>query len=217
LAEPAPTRLVLVRHGQSLATVNQVVGGHEGCTGLSPTGREQVEALRDRLAATGELGPVAALVASILPRAVETAEILAPALGWPPVRQDCDVCEIHPGEGDGLPWSEFESRYPAPSPRSRFEPWSPGGESWADFMARAGRALRTLAGQHEGATVVVACHGGVVEASFVALGNLPLQRSFHLATDNASLTEWELRPGDEQWWLRRYNDAAHLRGAVRSR
>ncbi len=216
MGEPAPTRLVLVRHGESMATVNQVVGGHEGCTGLSPLGRRQVEALRDRLVATGELGEVAALVASVLPRAVETAEILAPALGSPPMRRDCDVCEIHPGEGDALPWAEFEARYPAASPRSRFEPWSPGGESWAEFAARVGRALNALAHQHGGTTVVVACHGGVVDASFVAFANLPIRRNFHLPTENASLTEWERRPGDDRWWLRRYNDAAHLQGAFPS-
>lgn len=206
----AATRIVLIRHGESMATVNRVVGGHEGCTGLSPLGRRQVEALAERLARTGELGEVAALVASVLPRAVETAEILAPALGGLPVRRDCDVCELHPGEGDGLSWAEFEDRYPAPSPRSRFEPWSPGGESWADLVARSGRALQALAADHEGATVVVACHGGVISSSFVAFGNLSIRKDFRLPTDNASITEWERGPGDRRWSLRRYNDAAHL-------
>jgi broad specificity phosphatase PhoE len=100
---------VLVRHGESMAMVDSVVGGHEGCRGLSDLGRRQVEALRDRLAATGELR-ADALYASVLPRAIETAEILAPALGGLDVRQDCDLCEQHPGEGDGLTWAEFEER-----------------------------------------------------------------------------------------------------------
>jgi broad specificity phosphatase PhoE len=56
------------------------------------------------LSATGELGRVDALLASILPRAVETAELIAPALGLDPdsVDQDCDLCELHPGECDGM-------------------------------------------------------------------------------------------------------------------
>lgn len=209
MADP-PTRLVLVRHGQSNSTVARVVGGHAGCTGLSPKGRAQAEALRDRLARTGEVGPPVVLLSSILPRAVETAEIIAPALGDPPLRRDCEFCELHPGEGDGLSWDEFEARYPAPSPRPRFEPMAPGAESWAGFTVRVGRALHRLAEAEAGRTVVVVCHGGVIEAAFTALGNLPVHRQFELPTENTSITEWARPPGDGAWWLTRYNDAAHL-------
>ena len=38
------TRIVLVRHGQSLAQQHRVIGGHRGCKGLSDRGRAQVEA-----------------------------------------------------------------------------------------------------------------------------------------------------------------------------
>ena len=210
----APTRVVLVRHGESTATVEQVVGGHAGCRGLSPRGRAQVAALRDRLATTGELGEVAALVASVLPRAIETAEIMAPALGGPAVRRDCAVCEVHPGEGDALSWSEFEARYGDNRGGRPFRPPAPGAESVAEFAVRSAAALRALADEHEGGTVVVACHHGVVGASFVAFGNLPLVRGFGLHVDNASLTEWQ-RHGD-RWQLRRFNDAAHLPTAVPS-
>ena len=51
----AETRIVLVRHGESLAQERRVVGGH-GCTGLSDLGVRQVEALRDRLAAVRRAG-----------------------------------------------------------------------------------------------------------------------------------------------------------------
>ena len=203
-----PARLVLIRHGESNATVQRVVGGHQGCTGLSPLGRRQAEALRDRLGTTGELGPVAALYASVMPRAVETADLLAPALGGLPVQQDCGVCEVHPGEADGLTWQEFSDRWGDPG-RDHFKEWAPGAESWAGFVARVGRSLLRLAAAHESETVVIACHGGVVEASFVALGGLPLRRPFDLVVENASITEWE-RLGPERWRLRRCNDAAHL-------
>ena len=52
---PARTRLVLIRHGESQVTVDRVVGGSKTCSGLSDRGRRQAEALRDRLARTGEL------------------------------------------------------------------------------------------------------------------------------------------------------------------
>ena len=55
------TRIVLVRHGESRAQELGVVGGHGGCRGLSRGGAWQVEALRDRLEATDELGVMSAL------------------------------------------------------------------------------------------------------------------------------------------------------------
>ena len=73
------TRLVLIRHGESVATVERRIGGVRTCAGLSPLGRKQAEALAARLARTGEL-KADAVVASTMRRAVETAEIIAPAL-----------------------------------------------------------------------------------------------------------------------------------------
>jgi 2,3-bisphosphoglycerate-dependent phosphoglycerate mutase len=67
------TRIVLVRHGESLAQELGILGGHTGCTGLSTRGRRQAGALRERLASTGELAGAAALYASVMPRAIETA------------------------------------------------------------------------------------------------------------------------------------------------
>ena len=206
------TRIVLVRHGEAQVAVDQIVGGHEGCTGLSELGRRQAEALRDRLARTGELGEVHALYASVLPRAVETAEILAPALGGIDVRQECGLCEVHPGEADGMAWQEFRETYVQfePSQETQHMPWAPGAESWAEFAVRAGTALWQLVHDHPGETVVVACHGGVVQASFHAYGNQPVWRAFDLYTENTSLTEWTKQGDTRPWLLVRYNDAAHL-------
>ncbi len=205
------TRLVLVRHGEARAAVEQVVGGELGCTGLSPLGRAQAEALRDRLARTGEL-TADALLASTLPRAVETAEIIAPALGGPDVAQDCDLCELHPGEADTLGWDEYRERYGVDMVKHPFEPMSPGGESLAEFNLRVGRALTRLAMEHEGRSVVVACHGGVVMGSMISFLGLPSQRpaSADLVVTNTSITEWE-REG--RWRLVRFNDSAHLAGS----
>ena len=46
------TRIVMVRHGESVAQERRIVGGQRR-QGLAAAGRAQVEALRDRLAATG--------------------------------------------------------------------------------------------------------------------------------------------------------------------
>ena len=213
MAEETPTRLVLIRHGESRSSVDRVVGGHQGCGGLTDAGRAQAEALRDRLARTGELAETSALWTSILPRAIETAEIIAPALGGLTADRHCDLCEMHVGEADGITWDEFEERYRPSRSRSPYDPICPGGESWAGFLVRAGGALRRLADDHTGQTVVVVCHGGVIDASFAALGNLALRRSFDLRIENASITEWTSDPAaaELRWRLNRFNDTAHLR------
>ncbi len=210
----APTRLVFVRHGESMATVRQVIGGHAGCTGLSDHGRHQAEALRERLHRTGELSDASVILTSVLPRAVETAEIIAPAIGGGtlPIARDCDLCELHPGESDGLDWVEFESRYGAPDWRTDpHRPLSPGGESWAGFMGRVGATLDRLATVHAGQTVVIVSHGGIVQGSLVSFLRLPdYGQGVELWVENTSITEWRRSRSDTPWQLIRFSDSAHI-------
>ncbi|HVA03211.1 MAG TPA: histidine phosphatase family protein [Acidimicrobiales bacterium] len=208
-----PTRVVLIRHGEANCNVEGVVGGHAGCTGLSATGRRQAEALRDRLVATGELAAAGAQYASVLTRAVETAGIAAAGIGDGTASvQDCDLCELHPGEADGLTWDEFRVRYGEPD--FDVDPdgvVAPGGESWNSFVSRASNAVTRVARSHRGELVVIVCHAGVIESTLLAfLPVAPGRRRLRLPTEHTSLTEWELA-GDD-WRLVRYNDAAHLRG-----
>jgi broad specificity phosphatase PhoE len=209
------TTVVLVRHGESQVTVDEVVGGHASCSGLSKRGRRQAEALRDRLLASGLVREAVALYASVLPRAVETASVIAPAVGPGAleVEERCDLCELHVGEGDGLTWTAFGERYGRPPWDSDPSvPLSPGSESWSGFVERASAALGEVADRHAGQMVVVACHGGVIEASFSAWGGLdPTTPSSRFRPENTALTIWSRR-GDRRWRLERYNDSAHLDG-----
>jgi probable phosphoglycerate mutase len=216
------TRVVLVRHGEAVCNVSGVCGGPIGCEGLTDRGRGQVETLRDRLAETGELAGVDALYASVLPRAIETAELLSPALARPgphghgrsvvELVTECGLCELHPGKADGMTWAEFTVEFGDLDWGS--DPGrviAPGGESWTGFVNRVAESLDTLAARHSGQLVVVACHAGVIEASMLAkvpvAGGLEGAR-LQLRTHHASLTTWEIDEG--RWRLLGYNDAAHL-------
>jgi 2,3-bisphosphoglycerate-dependent phosphoglycerate mutase len=206
------TRFVLVRHGESNTTVARTIGGYRTCRGLSPLGRKQAEALADRLARTGE-AEADVLVSSSFPRAIETAELIAPALRDLPVVVDPAVGEHDPGpECDGLSFQDFFDRHGMPDWEG--DPHAvtfPGGETLADFHHRIGRAFHDLDVAHDGQTVVVVCHGGVIDAAFRFLLHLPMSGGFELRTVNTSLTELrQVRPG--RWQLVRYNDAAHLEG-----
>jgi probable phosphoglycerate mutase len=203
--------LVIVRHGEAAGGAADIVAGHSSCTGLTAHGRRQVDALARRLRFTGELEGAAALYSSILPRAHETAEILAPALGGLEVEATCSLCERHVGDADGMTWSEYDARYGATrdwtlDPEREF---APGGESWVEFLDRAEAALYEVMARHPAQLVVVAAHGGIVAASmvrFLRLANHGGVLRDH--PENASITQWGWT--GRQWWLARYNDAAHL-------
>ncbi len=208
---PTDTRLILIRHGESVAQELGFLSGHNTCKGLSDTGRAQVETLRDRLVATGELGAVDVVYTSILARAIESAEIIVPAFGGVTPQQECDWCEIHAGDAEGLTWPEFRERFPVVGDRDDpFRSRATGAETWAEFYVRAGARLRRIAREHDGQRVVVVCHGGIIGASFIALGDLPLRNGNAMTheTVNSSITEWRYTGSD--WRLVRYNDAAHL-------
>jgi probable phosphoglycerate mutase len=208
------TTIVLVRHGQGNCNVSGKIGGPIGCTGLTELGAGQVSDLARRLEKTRELEQTSALYASVLPRAIETAELLASALDIDrsAIEKDCELCELHPGEGDGLIWEEFVERFGAKDwdldPSLAF---APGGESWLTFVDRATRAIERIAQRHKGERVVIATHAGVIEASMLQWVRSTIQpfdgNRLRLPTKHASITEWEYANGS--WRLVRYNDAAH--------
>ena len=208
-------RLILVRHGDAHAGFHGVIGGAKGCTGLTPLGRSQAEALRDHLAVSGRVR-ADVLLASVLPRAVETASIIAPGLGLELAGQHCDLCEVHTGDADGLTWTEHAARYGSFDMEA--EPdrvFAPAGESWNSFHERVKRMLQRVAGEYEGRTVVAVCHAGVIMASMRILFGIPHSGTgARLQPTNTGLTEWEHDPTLDRWTLHSFNEAGHLIGSA---
>jgi 2,3-bisphosphoglycerate-dependent phosphoglycerate mutase len=209
------TRIVLVRHGEAVCNVNGIVGGVRGCTGLTDLGRRQVSALAARLERTGELAGATALYASILPRAVETAGILHAVVGGGTldVVQECALCELHPGDSDGLGWQEVVDRFGVPEwDKDPDTLIAPGGESWTGFVARASGAVAELATRHPGELVVAAVHAGVIESTMLTFLQIPpgVSRRGWTRIVHASLTEWEWLPAESRWVLIRFNDACDI-------
>ncbi|MFM7489468.1 MAG: histidine phosphatase family protein [Actinomycetota bacterium] len=206
------TRLVLVRHGESQVTVDRVVGGPRSCKGLSSFGRRQAERLHDRWLDQPEFEPDF-VYSSAYPRARETAEIVLPAFAGRNILVDPDLGEHDPGpDCDGLAYVEFEQKFGNPDWEN--DPYGitfPGGETIAQFQLRIGTAVRRLIDDHESATVVVFCHGGVIDTVLRQALRTFGTGSFEIHTKNTSITEVELvRSG--RWRLIRYNDVAHLVG-----
>jgi probable phosphoglycerate mutase len=179
---------------------------------LTELGRRQVVALATRLEETGELAGATALYASVLPRAIETAGLLRAVVGSGTLEvvRECALCELHPGEADGLGWQEVVDRFGVPE-------WdtdpdiviAPGGESWTAFVARASGAVQELAARHPGELVIAAVHAGVIESTMISFLQVPpvASRRGWTRIVHASLTEWEWVPAESRWVLIRFNDA----------
>jgi len=206
-------RLVLVRHGEAHAGFSGVIGGLTGCAGLTPYGRRQAEALRDHLASSGQITADRLLV-SVLPRAIETAQIIAPGLGLEIAGHECDLCEVHTGQADGLAWEEYTIRYGSFDMEA--EPdrvFAPEGDSWNSFHARVQGLLERLAADHPDETIVAVCHAGVIMASMRCLfGFADSGRGTQLRPTNTGLTEWEHDPVRDRWILHAFNETSHLLG-----
>lgn len=147
------TRLLLVRHGQSEWNA---VGRWQGWADppLTDLGAEQ-----SRLA-TAAVGPVDAVVASDLRRAVDTATILAEGLDAGPVAVEPSWRERDVGEWTGLTRAEIDQRWPGALATSTPDP--PGGESPAQLVARALGAVEQLTWGYPDGVVLVVTHGGVI-------------------------------------------------------
>jgi probable phosphoglycerate mutase len=179
--------------------------------GLSALGRQQATALRDRLKKTSEIR-AAALYCSTLPRAVQTAEIIAPALGLEP-RASAELCEWESGN-NLLGIEAFTLIFDALDPTARRQHrFAEGFETIAEFTTRVQRKLQQMVAEHDGGTIVLVVHGGVVEAAFAYfLGyGLGLFEGGYPAAGFTSITHWRRSRPHGEWVLELANDTHHLR------
>jgi probable phosphomutase (TIGR03848 family) len=165
---PAPTTVLLVRHGLT-ATTGKALPGRAPGLHLSDDGRRQAEAAADAIAA---LPRVDAVYSSPLERARETAAPIARRRRLRVVA-DRGLLECDYGDWTGaqlkalakLPEWRVVQRHPS---GFRF----PGGESLAEMQARITAALHRLAGAHPGGVVVAVSHADPIRAAVVdAMGS----------------------------------------------
>jgi len=65
--------------------------------------------------------------------------------------------------------------------------------------------------KYEGKTIVIVCHGGVIDCSiqyFLGLNAFEMPK-VGFRTDQISITHWSMQE-DKTWSLIKYNDARHL-------
>jgi probable phosphoglycerate mutase len=165
-----PSRLLLVRHGQSAWNA---LGRWQGQADppLSELGELQAAHAANRL------GSIDAVIASDLVRARHTADLIAERLGIGPVLVDPDLRERDAGEWCGLTREEIESQWPGYLARGDRPP---AFESDQQFRARALAALGRAGQAAPGGSILVVAHAGVVYQVEEHLG-APFERLPNLA------------------------------------
>lgn len=154
-ARGSPTRLLLLRHGQTELSVQRRYSGR-GDPALTDLGRRQVDVAARYLAGRGG---IAAVLTSPLQRCYDTAVSAAKKLGLDVVVDD-DLIETDFGAWEGLTFSEAAVRDPELHRRWLRDTSTPppGGESFDAVHRRVVRARDRIIAEHGGVTVLVVSH-----------------------------------------------------------
>ncbi len=154
-ARGIPTRLLLLRHGQTELSVQRRYSGR-GNPALTEEGRRQADAAARYLA---QRGGISAVFCSPLQRAYDTAAAAAKALGLD-VTVDDDLIETDFGAWEGLTFAEAAERDPELHSRWLRDTGAcpPGGEAFDAVLDRVSRARARIIAAHPGTTVLVVSH-----------------------------------------------------------
>ena len=174
--------------------------------GLNDTGRWQAERLA--LALSGE--PIAAIYASDLSRAHDTALAVSRSTGVP-VRAEPGLRERCFGEFQGRTFAEIELELPEQARRwrQRDPAFTPaGGESLLVLQERVLATAARLAARHPGEQIALFGHGGVMDILYRAATRLDLQAARTWALGNTAINRLLWSP--EGFSLVGWADVQHL-------
>ena len=183
------TTFLLVRHATCDPVGHRLAGRAPGVS-LNDAGREQAARLAGWLAPV----PLAAVYASPLERAQETASFIADPRGLRVVADPAFV-ELDFGRWTGRTiaslagderWDRFNQFRSGTLP--------PDGESMLAAQARAVAGLAALAERHPDATVVVVSHADVLRAVVAYFAGAPLDFLLRFEVAPASVTTLALHP-----------------------
>ena len=215
LRRDSAAELFIVRHADAIPGADEIIpGGIYDDLPLSRIGREQAEALAERLSTLD----FDAMYSSPLKRCLQTAAPVAERLGMTPTIVE-DLKEIRLGNIRPLPEDTHDLVALTQSLQERQRDivrlageaghWDviPDSEPTQAFRQRVVDALDDIARQHIGQRVLAFAHGGVVNA-YVA-ETLGLTRDFFFPAANTSITV--VRASGKHRVLYILNDFGHVR------
>jgi probable phosphoglycerate mutase len=199
------TKIIIVRHGQTEWNVRGIRQGHLDSP-LTERGLAQAKALGQRL----KREKFTCLYSSDLGRSMQTAREISVVTGHE-ILTDARLRERHLGIFQGLNAQEIEAKYPEERRLMRTSGPGfviPGGESMVQQVERNVAYLNSLAVKHEGETIVVVTHGGVVSGFFRHALAIPLEAPRRFEFVNAGLNVFVHEDGN--WMLLTWGDISHL-------
>ena len=205
-ARGAPTRFLLLRHGQTELSTQRRYSGR-GNPALTDVGRRQAEAAAQYLA---QRGGIAAVITSPLQRAYDTAAKAAKALGLD-VTVDDDLIETDFGAWEGLTFGEAAERDPELH-RTWLRDTSitpPDGESFDSVLDRVQRVRNRVTAEHAGETVLVVSHVTPIKTLLRLALDAGPGILYRLHLDLASLSIAEFYP-DGASSVRLVNETSYL-------
>ena len=199
------TTIIVVRHGE---TEWNTIGRWQGYkdSPLTKNGNLQASVVAQNLSSI----EFTALYCSDLGRALETATYISKATGKE-ILKDQRLRERGLGIFEGLTTDDMIKTYP-----EAYEEFQKGdkdfrlegGESAQEKFDRNIACFNDIAEKHPGETVVVVCHGGVVDSLFRYVIKLPIDtpRRFKIWNTGKSVFSYE----DGTWQLLTFGDISHL-------
>lgn len=189
------TQFCLIRHGQ---TDWNLAGRYQGQSdvALNATGRAQAQAISQIL----KNQPFAALYASDLGRARETAEIIGESLVLP-VRLEPGLREIHQGEWQGQLVETIKERHAALWQQRNADPASlrpPGGETVAEVAARVCAALDEIARQYPNDAVLIVSHGLALATALCKAQGIAVGQAYNYIPENTTPVWVDWKPFTEK-------------------
>ena len=108
-----------------------------------------------------------------------------------PVHDEARFREVGFGEWEGRTRSELEQAQPGQVERFYRDPVAhrpPGAEPLDAFVTRVGLAFTELLGRHEGETVLVVAHAGVIRAILAHVLDIPPASMYRIHVANAGIS-----------------------------
>ena len=202
------TRLILVRHGETVANRSfRYIGTSD--EPLSEHGILQALQLAEALA----ILPIKAVYSSPLQRAYRTAIPIAERLGLEAQRLDA-LREGSFGTWEGLTRAEVMAR--SEEDARHLQAWErdaalapPGGESFAEMQRRVCAAVEQLAQVHADQTIALVSHVGPIKVLLCTAIGAPLTSVSRVFLDPATISVIDWRDSDHAV-VRLVNSHAHL-------
>jgi alpha-ribazole phosphatase len=175
------TRLFLIRHGNTIDEETKKI--YKGSIDI-PLSQAGINKIR-KAAAFMSAFSLDKIYTSTLSRSIESGRIIAEAQKMT-FQMLPSFNEVNFGVWEGLSFEEIKQQYPR-----EFSLWiedpgthpPPGGESFRSARKRSMAEVKRIVAAHEGQTIAVVAHAGILRIMIFSLLRMRLSRLFRIAQD----------------------------------